>query len=257
MKGGSRGSPVLQNLHFISGLPRSGVGLLSAILRQNPRFLADTGSPGAMVFDAAARSLAAAGASAEQQDSVLRAVLEGCHAPADPPPVVFDANFLWPSQLSRLRRLYPTAKLICCVRNPAWTLDSLERGYRSGVFASDGATVYARADALAALAGDIGRAWAGIKEAYYGADAAHMLLIDYDILAQRPRECLDLIYSFIGERLYAHDFENVRHGGRTARIEFKPRETILPPDVFQRFEQMTFWRNPSLSRAFSIVPQQA
>jgi len=34
-----------ERLHFISGLPRSGSTLLSAILRQNPRFYAGMTSP--------------------------------------------------------------------------------------------------------------------------------------------------------------------------------------------------------------------
>ncbi|MBD2040099.1 sulfotransferase, partial [Microcoleus sp. FACHB-672] len=40
----------LDKIHFISGLPRSGSTLLSAILRQNPRFHAGMTSPvGALV----------------------------------------------------------------------------------------------------------------------------------------------------------------------------------------------------------------
>ncbi|MBD9680249.1 sulfotransferase, partial [Pseudomonas sp. PDM18] len=35
----------MQNFHFISGLPRSGSTLLSAILLQNPRFHAGMSSP--------------------------------------------------------------------------------------------------------------------------------------------------------------------------------------------------------------------
>ena len=35
----------MRKMHFISGLPRSGSTLLSAILRQNPRFYAAMSSP--------------------------------------------------------------------------------------------------------------------------------------------------------------------------------------------------------------------
>jgi sulfotransferase len=37
--------PTASAYHFISGLPRSGFTLLSAILRQNPRFYADISLP--------------------------------------------------------------------------------------------------------------------------------------------------------------------------------------------------------------------
>ena len=37
--------------HFISGLPRSGSTLLSALLRQNPSFHADISSPVALLME--------------------------------------------------------------------------------------------------------------------------------------------------------------------------------------------------------------
>ena len=40
----------MPKFHFISGLPRSGTTLLSAILRQNPRFHANVTSPVASLF---------------------------------------------------------------------------------------------------------------------------------------------------------------------------------------------------------------
>jgi sulfotransferase len=43
----------VQKVHFISGLPRSGSTLLSAILRQNPAFHAAMSSPVGSLFDAA------------------------------------------------------------------------------------------------------------------------------------------------------------------------------------------------------------
>ena len=45
------------NIHFISGLPRSGSTLLSAILRQNPRFHAGMTGPVGSLVDAMLRSM--------------------------------------------------------------------------------------------------------------------------------------------------------------------------------------------------------
>ena len=42
-----------ETFHFISGLPRSGSTMLSAILRQNPRFHAGMSSPVASLFEGA------------------------------------------------------------------------------------------------------------------------------------------------------------------------------------------------------------
>lgn len=273
---------MLQNLHFISGLPRSGSTLLAAILRQNPRFHAAMSSPVGQVFNAALSSMGAENEFAmffkeEQKRAILKGILEGYYSPLNTPPVIFDTNRMWTSRISALRLLYPSAKLICCVRNPAWIMDSIELLIRRNAFdvsrifvtPQERATVYSRAEALLNQNRMIGFAWSALKEAYYGAEADSMLLVDYDILAARPRECVDLIYSFIGERPYAHDYENVEYEAHDfdmqlvapglhtvrGRVEFKPRQTILPPDLFQRFEQLIFWRNPAGSKAFSIVHQ--
>jgi hypothetical protein len=45
------------NIHFISGLPRSGSTLLSAILKQNPRFHAGMTGPVGSLVDAMLRSM--------------------------------------------------------------------------------------------------------------------------------------------------------------------------------------------------------
>jgi sulfotransferase len=66
-----------------------------------------------------------------------------------------------------------------------------------------------RADTLAARDRLIGYAWSALKEAYYGDDAGRLLLVEYDILCQRPAETMKLIYGFIGEEPFDHDFENV------------------------------------------------
>ena len=36
-----------------------------------------------------------------------------------------------------------------------------------------------------------------------------LLLVDYDILTQHPEKTMDLLYGFIGESYFEHDFESV------------------------------------------------
>ena len=269
-----------QTLHFISGLPRAGSTLLAAILRQNPRLQAAMTSPVGHVFNAALSAMGAENEFAvffkeEQKRAILKGIIDGYYGALEPKPVAFDTNRMWTSRLAALRQLYPQSRLIACVRNPAWIMDSLEQLVRRNAFdvsriftsAQERATVYARAEALLSQNRLIGFAWSALKEAYYGGDAEAMLLVDYDILAARPKECIDLIYQFIGEAPFAHDFETVEYeagefdmqllapGLHTVkgRVELKTRQTILPPDLFQRFEQLTFWRDPQGSKAFSIT----
>ena len=105
------------------------------------------------------------------------------------------------------------------------------------------ATVYSRAEALLNQNRMIGFAWSALREAYFGADADRMLLVDYDILASRPKECIDLIYKFIDEEPYPHDFDNVAYEAQdfdmqlvapglhtvSGKVELKPRRTVLRP----------------------------
>ena len=37
------------------------------------------------------------------------------------------------------------------------------------------------------------------------------------------------------------------------KVEFQPRQTILPPDLFERFNTLSFWAEPSYSKASLIV----
>jgi sulfotransferase len=278
---------VEQKIHFISGLPRSGSTLLSAILRQNPRIHAGMTSPVGPVFNAALSSMGAENEFAvffkeEQKRDILKGVFNGYYAHVDAQTadqtVIFDTNRMWTSRMSAVRQLYPDSKMICLVRNPAWVFDSVERLIRKNAFdvsrifttPQERSTVYSRAEALLNRNRMIGFAWSALKEAYYSADSDMLLLIDYDIFASRPAETIALLYQFIGEEPFEHDFENVEYeaedfdtqliakGLHTVRgkVEFKPRQTILPPDLFEQFQNMIFWRDARGTKAHRITVVQ-
>ncbi len=269
-------------INFISGLPRSGSTLLAAVLRQNPRIHAAMTSPVGQVFGAALTSMGAENEFAvffkdEQKRQILRGIFEGYYAHLEDRPIVFDTNRVWTSRLSALRQLFPDLKMICCVRNPAWIMDSIEQLIRKNAFdvsrifvtQQERATVYSRVEALLNQNRMIGFAWSALREAYFGADADRMLLVDYDILASRPKECIDLIYEFIGEEPFSHDFDNVSYEAQdfdmqlvapglhtiSGKVELKPRRTVLPPDLFKRCQDLIFWDQIKDTKAFSIVNQ--
>ncbi|MFQ5565892.1 MAG: sulfotransferase [Paracoccaceae bacterium] len=272
-----------QTVHFISGLPRSGSTLLSAILRQNPRIHAGMTSPVGPVFNAALTAMGAENEFSvffkeEQKRDILMGIFDGFYAHVDAPGVVFDTNRMWTSRIAAVRKLFPEAKMICCVRNPAWVMDSVERLIRKNAFdvsriftsAQERSTVYTRADALLNPHRMIGFAWSALKEAYYSELSDMLLLVDYDLLASRPAEVLPLIYGFVGEEPFDHDFDNVEYeaedfdtqllakGLHTVRgkVELKPRQTILPPDLFKRCQDLTFWHDARGTKAHRIVVTQ-
>lgn len=138
----------------------------------------------------------------------------------------------------------------------------------AGLAAGSRGNVYQRMELLAQHDQMVGSAWAGLREAFYGPHAAKLLVVDYDLLAQAPAKVMPLLYRFIGAPEFAHDFENAAFDApafdavlgapglhRTrAKVEFKPRRTVLPPDLFEKYAKMSFWTDPSGSAANVIAP---
>lgn len=262
---------MLNRIHFISGLPRSGSTLLAALLRQNPCFAAGMTSPvgslfSAMLRETSQRNEAAVFIDDDARQRLLRAVFEAYYADVHQQTVVFDTNRIWTTRLPALVRLFPDAKMICCVRNPAWIMDSIESLIRrnafelSGIFNYDPTgTVYSRVEGLGSATGMVGFAFHALREATYGAHADRLLLVRYESLAANPVGTLAAIYHFLGEPLHAHDPAQIepcydmiefdmRLGtpglhevGRAVRVRTRP--TVLPPDLFARYERDAFWED--------------
>ena len=269
-------------LHFISGLPRSGSTLLSALLRQNPRVHASMTSPVGSLVNALMRQMSQENETAvfiddAQRLAILRACVGAYYEAVHPTKLVFDTNRQWTAKLATLARLYPKAKVICCVRNPAWVLDSVERLTRrnalepSGIFKFDtGGTVYSRAEGLMSGTGMIGYALNALRESVWDERADRLLLLRFETLTHEPATALAAIYDFIGEPGFEHDPKNVEQdfdalefdarlgaiGLHTVGPKVRPisRRTILPPDIFKRYEADAFWERPKeLPKAVTVV----
>ena len=266
--------------HFISGLPRSGSTLLSAILRQNPRFYAGSTSPVGSLIKVMLNQVSAGSewgplVSIEQRRHLLRGILESYYRDQVDKSVIFDTNRLWCSKLPILLDLYPDAKVIACVRNVAWVMDSIERLYRANPYENtrlfnddvESNTVYNRVETLAQSNRLVGFAWSALKEAVYSEQASALLIVDYDMLVKAPGQVIALIYQFLGEEPYAHDFGNLSfdapdydsalglsglHRVRP-QISYRPRPTLLPPDLFEKYAALSFWNDLRGSRANVIT----
>lgn len=270
---------MVRRFHFISGLPRSGSTLLAALLRQNPRFQAGMTSPVGSLFTGMLNQLGAGsefGPVVDRQTRrrMLHGLFDSYYAGDLEREVVFDTNRLWSARLPAIVDLFPKAKVIACVRNVAWVMDSMERLYRANPFEqtklfvddSERSTVYSRVDTLAQRTRLVGFAWAALKEAYYGEQAKSLLLVDYDLLAQAPERVLRLVYEFLGEPWFAHDFEQVAYDAPAfdealgisglhrvrPRVAIEPRRTVLPPDLFEQYSKLSFWQDAQGSAAHVI-----
>ena len=265
----------MKAIHFISGTPRSGSTLLSAILRQNPEFYANISSPVLAMLNGVYNALGAQQEWApmstdEQRAASMKSVISGYFEHLGPDKVVFDTNRGWTAKASTLARLYPNARIIACVREFSWIVDSFERLYQqspllmSKLFTmTNGNSVYARTDTLGGLQGTVGFPSHAVREAVFGPHASKLILVDYEALAREPARTMEHIYRVLELTPFKHDFANVEFdaadefdaqlgvpGLHTIRrkVEYVERKTILPPDIFERFRGGDYWRDASFTK---------
>ena len=256
-------------IHFISGLPRSGSTLLAALLRQNPRFHAGMSGPLAGLFDALLSEMSARNEYSvfiddAKRERILRGLFDNYYADCSAE-VIFDTSRAWCAWMPAIAKLFPDAKVIACVRELPWVIDSIEHLVQRNVFSpssmfnySSGGTVYTRANGVAAQDGMVGGPYDALKQACFGAQRERLLLVQYETLTADPAKTMHAIYDFIGQPAFEHEFDHVDYdvtgfderagtpGLHTVRGEVKaePRASLLPPDLFHRFVNDAFWRNP-------------
>lgn len=260
-----------RKFHFISGLPRAGTTLLAAILNQNPRFRAGMTSPladimGVVIAEASSKNDFSFDVSDEQRVALLRGLIENFYSVEGGANVVFDTSRLWCSRMQLLNTLFPGVKVIACVRQLAWVLDSMERLVRrqpvsvSKVFRFDtNTTVYSRIEALTDPRGMVGFAYQATKEAFYGEYAQdHLLMLTYESLVHDPAAAVRAVYQFLGEPWFEHDFDHIEYNADEfdarvgmpglhsvrAKVEAIERQPILPREIFGRFANEAFWMDP-------------
>jgi sulfotransferase len=180
--------------------------------------------------------------------------------------VVFDTSRLWCSRMQLLGALFPEARVIACVRQLPWVLDSMERLVRrqpvgvSKVFRFDtNTTVYSRIQALTDPRGMVGFSFQATKDAFYGQyTQGHLLLLTYESLVRDPAAAMRAVYQFIGEAWFEHDFDRLEYSADEfdarvgmpglhtvrAKVQSIERQTILPREIFNRFVNESFWLDP-------------
>ena len=210
---------------------------------------------------------------------LLRSVFDTYYADHADKSVIFDTNRLWCARLPALLDLFPDTRIVACVRNVAWVMDSIERLYRANPYENtklfnddtERNSVFSRVETLAQRDRLVGYAWSALKEAYYGEHAQSLLLIDYELLAHAPEKCMRLIYDFIGQPSFEHDFERVHYDapafdqalGLSGLHKVRPkvsivnRHTVLPPDLFARYAALSFWQSDHSSAANVIRPKSS
>jgi sulfotransferase len=259
----------MASIHFISGLPRSGSTLLAALLRQNPSFEAGMSGPlaglfGALLGQMSPRNEFSVFIDDAKRQRILHGLFDSYYADCTAG-VIFDTNRAWCGWMPAIARLFPESKVIALVRELPWVVDSIERLVQRNVFSpssifnySPHGTVYTRANGVVSQDGMVGAPYDALKQACYGEQKQRLLLVRYETLTADPAKTMHAIYDFIGEPAFEHDFSHVDYdvtefderagtpGLHTVRatVKAEPRTTVLPPDLFNRFVNDAFWRDP-------------
>jgi sulfotransferase len=196
---------------------------------------------------------------------VLRALFDAYYAELIGSKTVFDTNRAWCAFVPSIASLYPDSKVICCIRDPAWIIDSIERHAQatnmapSRMFGFDpSGTVYSRVEMMMRpSAGVIGYPMSALRQAWFGEYADRLIAIRYESLTERPGEVMSELYKVLGEPQFQHDFDNLqydeaefdKHLGLPGfhrvrgRVEPSRRQPIVPPDIFLQ-NQHGFWEDP-------------
>jgi len=263
----------MKTYHFISGLPRSGSTLLSSILKQNPRFTASISDPLASYVSSIIRDTNTAvgmdaAVSIEKRRDMIRDLFDSFYKKDNE--VCFNTNRGWSASTSLLKDLFPNFKMIVCVRDVPWILDSFEQLNAKNPYTikplyhhQELGNVHDRCRILMGEVPNFGGYVHGplinVQQSMFCNEVNQICYVDYETLVRFPKESMKQIYQFLGEPWYDHDFNNVEDsydefdeqakisGLHTVRrkVEFQERRSVLPGELWDKYSPMSFWKSMS------------
>ena len=260
----------MKQYYFISGLPRSGSTLLSAILKQNPEFYADISSPVDRIVETTinviTKSKSNLAVDENQRKNLLYGMFDGYYQHIEKP-VIFDSSRGWTKKTNLLKELFPYTKILCPVRDIVSILNSFETITSKNPFYTPSLTnidtehennMFTRCEEMMSTnCGIITSSWILLQQGY-ALNPEMIHFIEYENLCKEPEKIMRGIYEFLEKPYYSHDFENVEYSNENfdkvcnlkgfhtvkKRVEYKPPRCILPPQIVKKYKdaKMEFWR---------------
>lgn len=263
----------MKNFYFLSGLPRAGSTLIANLLHQNPRFHV-SGTSGILDIMFSVRNNwdelieFKANPNEEAKKRVLRGILENYYANVEEP-VICDKSRGWLAYLEMAEMILERpAKVIVPVRDIRDILASFEKLWRKGAATRQIAqeqenyfkwqTVEGRCEIWASSDQPVGLAYNRIKDAITRGFQDRMHLVRYEELTRNPARTMMLLYNFLEEDYYEHNFNHVEqiifeqdavyglgsdlHTIRT-KVEPQPPQwpEVLGEEVASKYKGADFW----------------
>ena len=268
-----------KEFYFISGLPRSGNGLISAILNQNPRFYSGLSSPMVEVIASTENAFSSSMDFPVKKEPITKQILKSIlvqYYSDRKEDVIFDVNASWLNNISSIRDVLDLKpRIICPVRsNDAILTSFISAINEKSCLSSHGKLNFIdevlvknnvqindrnRCEYLAGN-GPLGEALGKLKQILTDGMDSCIHIVEYDDLIEYPHETMNLIYEFLGEEPYEHDFDNikseyadtdiVKYGIQDiTKIRSMLKSTsqdpkkILPEEVYNMCKGTEFWRD--------------
>ena len=252
------------NYYFISGLPRSGSTLLSAILRQNPEYYSDIASPVQFLVEGAIKTITQSDSDLSVTDSqrlnICRGIFDGFYSDFNKE-TIFDNSRKWTRRTNLLKALFPYTKILCTVRDIKSIVNSLEsissKNYTRWTDYSE-MNIIPRCMSHFDEDGMLGGALINLREGCH-TNPEMIHLIDYKDLCENPERVLREIYEFLEKPYYPHDFDNVYYRNEKydllcgvkdlhtvrKKVKYVPKPCLIPPPVLDYIDQnnFEFWKN--------------
>lgn len=260
----------MKQYYFISGLPRSGSTLLSAILRQNPDFYADIASPveglTGCSIDIITGSENNLTVSEEQRKNLSYGIFDGYYKHIKKP-VIFDSSRKWTNKTSFIKELFPYTKILCPVRDTVSILNSFEVLLNKNCFHTKkinekifSECIYIRTDQI--FERELIDCHSFLQGGY-ALNPEMIYFIEYENLCKEPEKTIRGVYEFLEKPYYCHDFNNVEYSNEIydigcnvknlhtvkKMVEYKPPKNILPSKISKKYKdkRLEFWRKNKLN----------
>jgi sulfotransferase len=246
----------MKDIHFISSLPRSGSTLLATTLNQNPEFRASIAGPLARYIRAAIEHQHDSSKNKQLIESIVNT-----HNHEDKTYFVNNRGLTLLTPV--IKQIYPNSKIIVCVRDINWILDSFEQLIQKNMLeqtsifsGQENLNVFTRCEALTRSDRVLGFAYDSLKQAYYGNEKSMLHFIEYNDLCKHPEKTMKKLYEAIGKPYFNHDFNNVfakyeefddevrlkdLHTTKQ-KLDLYPRKMIIPPQIQDQYRNSEFWR---------------
>lgn len=257
----------------MSGLPRSGSTLLSAILNQNPNIYSSTNSPLLHIITTVSHELS----NSEQYKAfpkpnsaynVISSIPHNFYAD-HPQNIIIDKSRTWPYHVDEIEFfITKNPKIICPVRDILEILCSFisllnendKVSYIDEALIQQGLdiTTINRCDYLMSKGGSVGMYLNILKAAISKGFRNNLLFVEYTDLLKHPQKSMNRIYDFLEvnrydhnfDEIYAHESENDDEYGLKNMHIVRPRllgvnrniSDYLDEITVKKYSHLEFWR---------------